>query len=146
MTLLHIIGIDHLIGGGGEDILQGGGGVDRYAYSRGSGINHIVDSGSNTLQFDYSFFDSGLELGLGSLRLTFTTGPGDEIHLEGFDPNDPYGTVVVDRFEFTECVRLLRDDPVLAEKIASEGRPYVLEHYEWSKVLDRVETWLEEHA
>ncbi|HEX5613567.1 MAG TPA: glycosyltransferase family 4 protein [Acidimicrobiia bacterium] len=56
------------------------------------------------------------------------------------------GLTYRDRFEFTECVRLVRDDPVLAEKIASAGRPYVLEHYDWAKVLDRVEAWLGEHA
>lgn len=56
------------------------------------------------------------------------------------------GLTYRDRFEFTECVRLLRDDPALCDEIAAQGRSYVLEHYDWPAVLDRVEAWIGEHT
>src|SRR5688572_30445765 len=84
-------GADSLFGGTGVDVLAGGAGVDRYTYNLGDGSDIIIDSGSNTLRLNLNFFGSGFSLGLGSLRLSFASSPGDEIHLEGFDPDDPFG-------------------------------------------------------
>ncbi|MDD5385164.1 MAG: Ig-like domain-containing protein, partial [Gallionella sp.] len=110
-TLIADGGNNTLIGGAGDDILQaygggntldGGDGRDLYVFDAGFGINHIADSGAggNTLRFNFSFAGSGIVVGLGSLKLSFTT--GDELHIDNFDPNDPTNTCSIDTFVFND--------------------------------------------
>lgn len=92
---------DTLGGGAGTDTLSGGGGVDTYIYNRGDGIDTIIDSGSNTLRFGEGISFTDISLAIGSLQIN-TGAPGDEIHIEGFDPASPYDNIAVDRFEFAD--------------------------------------------
>src|SRR5262249_31148469 len=115
-------GDDTLAGGLGDDVLTGGDGLDLFIYNDGDGQDHITDRGSNTLRFGFGFFGSGLVLELGSLKLDFTN-LGDIVHLDGFDPNDPYGSVVIDRFEFTDTVLSYTD--LLALGFDINGTPDV---------------------
>ena len=48
-----------------------------------------------------------------------------------------------DDFELEQCLRFVADAPDAAAAIAATGRPYVLENYSWSAVLDRVEASLQ---
>jgi len=53
------------------------------------------------------------------------------------------GLLYDDDFELEQCLRFVADAPETAAAIASAGRPYVLENYSWSAVLDRVEASLQ---
>ncbi|MBO0732170.1 MAG: glycosyltransferase family 4 protein [Acidimicrobiaceae bacterium] len=54
------------------------------------------------------------------------------------------GLVYQDRYEFAECLRLLTSEPALVGAMTRRGRAYVLDHYQWPEVLDRVEASLGE--
>jgi glycosyltransferase involved in cell wall biosynthesis len=54
------------------------------------------------------------------------------------------GLVYDDDLELEECLRFVADQPDSARAIAAPGREYVLEHYTWPPVLDRVEATLEQ--
>lgn len=54
------------------------------------------------------------------------------------------GLVYGDRYEFAESLRLLLGDTALRERMAGQGREYVLANYRWDSVLDLVERSLEE--
>lgn len=54
------------------------------------------------------------------------------------------GFAYQDRYEFAEALRMLLEEPGLAETMADSGRRYVLENYQWDRVMDRVEGALEE--
>ncbi|HSD70455.1 MAG TPA: VCBS domain-containing protein [Woeseiaceae bacterium] len=106
-TLLGEGGDDALFGGAGDDILQGGPGSDTleggegrdlYAFGPGDGVDTISDTAGNTLRFGFGIGLFSVQLGLGSLKITVA--PGDEIHIEGFDPDDPLANPVIDSFEF----------------------------------------------
>lgn len=127
-------GSDLLVGGAGNDVLDGGEERDVYVYTAGSGEDRIVDSGGNTLQFDFS--SAGLQLGLGSLTLSFAGRPGDVIHLDGFDADDPYGNIVIDRFEFTD--RVMTYDEVLALGFNFQGTPDA-DFLEGTALADRIQ-------
>ncbi len=95
-------GDDGMNGGGGNDTLIGGGGNDAYFYNLGGGIDHISDSGG----FDFVVFGSGifwdsLDLGLGSLKIGFGASAG-ELHIDDFDPNDPYNSGSIEFFQFAD--------------------------------------------
>jgi trimeric autotransporter adhesin len=128
-------GNDSLIGGPGRDTLAGGTGVDRYTYSFGDGEDTIRDSGTNTLRFNFPFLAAGFSLGIGSLRLSFTSSPGDVVHLEGWDADDPLSTVVIDRFEFDD--RVMTYEQVLALGFDFQGTPDV-DFLEGTGVQDRI--------
>jgi Ca2+-binding RTX toxin-like protein len=51
---------------------------------------------------NFDFANAGPRIVLGSLKLSFDSSPGDVIHLQGFNPDDPLGSVVIDRFEFND--------------------------------------------
>ena len=53
------------------------------------------------------------------------------------------GLVYDDDAELEECLRFLADAPEAANAMAAAGRAYVLEHYQWDAVLDRVEGRIE---
>jgi glycosyltransferase involved in cell wall biosynthesis len=53
------------------------------------------------------------------------------------------GLVYDDDDEFEECLRFLAEEPGAAARLAGPGRDYVLEHYTWPPVLDRVEEILD---
>lgn len=53
------------------------------------------------------------------------------------------GLVYSDAVEFEECLAFLADAPAAATALAASGRDYVLQHYTWDAVLDRLEPALE---
>lgn len=102
-------GNDLLAGGAGNDLLIGGSGNDRYVYDGlAAGTDTILDSGAegevNTLAFDfaYSAGSASFRLSLGSLKIN--VGVGTEIHIEGFNPDDPFAEAPISRFEFADGV------------------------------------------
>jgi glycosyltransferase involved in cell wall biosynthesis len=52
------------------------------------------------------------------------------------------GLTYDDDAEFTECLAFLADAPAAADRLAAAGRDYVLAHYRWEDVLDRIEAAL----
>jgi glycosyltransferase involved in cell wall biosynthesis len=54
------------------------------------------------------------------------------------------GLLYDDDFELEQCLRFVAEAPDAAAAIAASGRPYVLENYSWSAVLDRIEHTLQE--
>jgi VCBS repeat-containing protein len=92
-------GDDLLIGGEGDDILDGGEGNDVYYYSYGDGHDRITDSGGIDWLVLDGFYWWDIVLGVGSLKLTV---PGGEIHLDDFDPDDPYATGGIEFFQFAD--------------------------------------------
>ena len=53
------------------------------------------------------------------------------------------GLVYDDSLELEQCLRFVADAPDRAAAIGAAGRSYVLDHYTWSPVLDRVEECLD---
>jgi len=100
-------GNDTLIAGEG-DTLEGGEGEDIYVYKLGNGRINIVDEGSNVLRFGSGISRDMVTLRLGSLMIDL--GNGDEIHFEGFDPEDPYGTQPINRIEFADGSTMSYDE------------------------------------
>jgi VCBS repeat-containing protein len=99
-------GNDTLIGGVGNDILIGGDGNDVYVFNLGDGVDQIVDSGgSDTIQFGAGITPDSLSLGLGSL-LVRVGDQGDAIHLEDFNPDDPFNSTVIEKFQFADGTAL----------------------------------------
>ncbi len=103
-------GWDFLSGGSGLDTLRGGAGGDTYYVDLGDGIDRIIDfyeasvdglSLDNVVVFGQGIYASGITLGLGSLLLNLNDN-GDALHLEGFNPDDPYSNPVISRFEFAD--------------------------------------------
>ena len=54
------------------------------------------------------------------------------------------GLVYEDDLELEQCLAFVAEQPAEAERLAQPGRRYVLDHYTWPAVLDRVEATLEE--
>ncbi|MBK8071915.1 MAG: putative Ig domain-containing protein [Ramlibacter sp.] len=95
-------GNDRLDSGDGKDTLAGGAGDDVYAVLGAAGVKRIVDDGGlDRLILNWRLSD--LYIGLGSLMLG-NTATGDEVHVEGFDIDDPYNSLSIEVFE------LLGDD------------------------------------
>jgi VCBS repeat-containing protein len=91
-------GNDYLLGGLGDDNLAGGEGDDVYYYTRGDGIDRITDSGGNDRLVLTNITWQELVLGTGSLKLSFT---GGEIHLDDFDPDNPFAAGGIEYFQFS---------------------------------------------
>ncbi|MBU1777952.1 MAG: putative Ig domain-containing protein, partial [Gammaproteobacteria bacterium] len=106
-VLLGGAGDDILRGGAGNDTLVGGDGVDAYVLAAGFGVDHIVDSGSNTVQFNFAYSDIAITLENDSLKLGFPS--GDVLYIDGYDPNDPLNTCGVTTFLFADRVLTLQD-------------------------------------
>lgn len=98
-------GNDILSGGGGVDRLHGGAGSDLYRYSLGNGTVFISDSGSNILRFGSGIGLDDIRLGLGSLKISID-GTDGGVHIEGFDPDNPYRSIGIDRIEFDDGTSL----------------------------------------
>jgi glycosyltransferase involved in cell wall biosynthesis len=56
------------------------------------------------------------------------------------------GLVYDDDLEFEECLAFLAAEPAAAADLAAGGRAYVLEHYTWPDVMDRIEAALDRFA
>jgi Ca2+-binding RTX toxin-like protein len=101
-------GDDRLTGGPGDDILNGGAGRDIYYFNRGDGHDTVIDPDPNenhsTLLFGPGISRKDITLRLGSLAIDL--GNGDEIHLEGFDPNDVFNSSSVGVFGFADGSQL----------------------------------------
>jgi glycosyltransferase involved in cell wall biosynthesis len=54
------------------------------------------------------------------------------------------GLLYEDDLELEQCLRLVSEAPDVAASLAKPGRDYVLAHYTWPKILDRVEATLDE--
>ena len=100
-------GADTLIGGLGNDTLIGGSRNDTYIFNLGDGVDTIIDTAlpgaGNAVQFGsgitlddpkLSYDGSTLILGVGS--------NGDELRLDGFNPQDALGSHAVDSFNFSD--------------------------------------------
>jgi glycosyltransferase involved in cell wall biosynthesis len=56
------------------------------------------------------------------------------------------GLVYDDDLEFEECLAFLASEPAAAAGLAAGGRDYVLTHYTWPDVMDRIEAALDRFA
>lgn len=86
---------------------MGGDGLDAYVMDAGFGSDHIVDTGSNIVQFNFGSAGMDLALGPNSLILSFAN--GDVLHIDGYDPNDPLNTCSISTFQFTDRAFTLQD-------------------------------------
>ena len=118
-------GNDILAGERGDDLLMGGTGKDTYFYDRGHGNDTIRDPdiGADSEYLSNLVVGPGLtradvKFRLGSLMIDF--GDGDAIHVEGFDPDDPYATPVLDAIQFANGERMTFDD-ILAQGFDLDG-------------------------
>ncbi|TAN70250.1 MAG: hypothetical protein EPN17_06110 [Methylobacter sp.] len=73
-----------------------------------------IGTGGNVLQFNFDFADSGITIGLGSLKLSFapSTGSGqvrDELHIDNFNANDPLNSSSIDTFVFADRTLSMQD-------------------------------------
>ncbi|MGV8894808.1 MAG: calcium-binding protein [Burkholderiaceae bacterium] len=96
-------GDDTLNGGAGNDTMAGGAGSDTYVYNVGDGVDYIFDDmtpGANTLRFGAGVNPANIHLALGSLLLDL--GNGDQVHIEGFNPEDALNSSSISRFEFSD--------------------------------------------
>ena len=93
-------GWDFIEGGAGNDALSGGAGIDEFFFAAGAGSDTILDPDAEDLiLFDTSVTPDQIRLGLGSLQLGYG-GAGDEIHFEGFNPDDVYGVTLFAALQF----------------------------------------------
>ncbi|MBK8121726.1 MAG: calcium-binding protein [Sulfuritalea sp.] len=82
-------GDDLLASTAANSVLDGGEGDDTYFVGSGPAVTHIADSaGADTLVLD-GLTPDDIELGVGSLKITVKA-TGQEIHLDDFDPDNPY--------------------------------------------------------
>jgi trimeric autotransporter adhesin len=113
-------GDDRISGGAGTNSLDGGAGNDNYYFKRGDGYTRITDaSGFNRLYLEPGLTLADVKFSLGSLRITFagaSGAAGDEIHIEGFDPQDPLNTCAVQEIVFEETGRLYSIAQLLQER------------------------------
>lgn len=106
-------GRDFIEGGAGNDVLSGGAGIDEFFFAAGAGSDTILDPDAEDLiLFDTSVIPDQIRIGLGSLRLGYG-GAGDEIHFEGFNPDDVYGTTLFAALQFYD----IRQDWMLVDEL-----------------------------
>ena len=97
-------------GNAGNDTLFGGFSNDTYVFNQGDGVDTIIDSvGGNTLVFGPGIDAGSIRLGLGSLVIRIGDS-GDAVHIEGFDPDDPYNSLSIRYFEFDDGTLLTHGD------------------------------------
>jgi Ca2+-binding RTX toxin-like protein len=95
-------GQDFLSGWIGNDVLDGGAGDDVYFFQPGDGVDTISESVIGTfdvLSFGVGITPDMLTLGLGSLLIRVGDS-GDEVHIEGFNPDDALNSGRVEKFTF----------------------------------------------
>ncbi|WP_085214736.1 calcium-binding protein [Methylomagnum ishizawai] len=94
-------GDDTLTGGAGDDTIYGGSGKDTIYYNKGDGHDTVYDPDKDTVViFGPGTSAKDITLRLGSLALDL--GGGDELHIEGFDPNDVFNGSSVGLFGFAD--------------------------------------------
>lgn len=95
-----------LIGTSANDTLSGGTGNDTFVIGAAGGVDTISDpGGDDTVSFGAGIGAEMLSLGVGSLLIRI--GPdGDALHIAGFDPLDPLGSRVIERFSFAGGTQL----------------------------------------
>ena len=110
-------GDDLLIGGGGEDRLDGGAGRDTYVFNKGDDKKVFYDtppedpqniSERSILVLGDDIKREDIKFRLGSLMIDL--GGGDEIHFMGFNPDDPYSTVVLGEIRFSDGTSMTYQD------------------------------------
>ncbi len=99
-------GMDRIVGGDGNDTLYGGAGNDTYIFDAGNGTDTIYDNASetNTLVFGSGVDPNSVTLNLGSLFINI--GNGEGVHLEDFNPNDVFGSGIIQHFVFADGTTL----------------------------------------
>jgi VCBS repeat-containing protein len=115
------LGNDTLAGWRGNDILQGGEGGDTYAFSRGDGVDRIVDNrGSNRLHLsgDITLADLRMRLNNNDLVITLVDGQGllstDSVILENWaQTNFAAGETRIDQITFCGGAIALLDESML---------------------------------
>ena len=110
---------DVLFGEAGDDVLAGGEGDDLYFYAFGDGADRISDSGGTDFLVFNNFLLGDLRLGVGSLKIVV---PGGEVHLDGFDPDNPL-TGPVEFFQFADFTVLTHAQLVQALGFSVQGTP-----------------------
>jgi Ca2+-binding RTX toxin-like protein len=93
-------GNDTLYSGGGMDTLAGGLGDDTIIID-GGGVKHLTDIGGNDSLFITGIDFRSTVLRLGSLLIDTGT-PGNEIHIDDFDPTNPLGSGSIEFFQFAD--------------------------------------------
>ncbi len=114
-------GTDYLIGGLGDDLLDGGEGNDVYYYSLGEGNDHIADSGGSDWLVFNDITWGQITLGTGSLKLNLPD--GSALHLDDFDPDNPYGAGGIEYFQFADGTALSKAQLINALGIHPTGTP-----------------------
>jgi VCBS repeat-containing protein len=110
------MGADVLEGGLGNDVIEDPDGNDIYIYTAGDGGQIISDGGGDDLLILKGGLGfNAIRLGLGSLLIGDGIA-GDEIHIEGFDPNDVAGSLPIERIRFSDGQEMS-----FAELIAAKG-------------------------
>lgn len=114
-------GWDYIEGGAGNDVLRGGAGIDEFFFAAGAGSDTILDPDAEDLiLFDTSVTPDQIRLGLGSLRLSYG-GAGEEIHFEGFNPDDVYGTPLFAALQFYDTNDWTLLDELSYDQVLSRG-------------------------
>ena len=54
------------------------------------------------------------------------------------------GLLYADRYELAQCLSFVTAEPAAAATLAEHGRKYVLENFQWSVVVDKMEASLQE--
>ncbi|HSI53212.1 MAG TPA: VCBS domain-containing protein [Ramlibacter sp.] len=90
---------DFLIGGQGDDLMDGGDGDDVYYWNAGDGNDSISDSaGTDWLVLPFYWYQ--LALGVGSLEVRMPG--GGSVHLQDFDPDNPFAAGGIEYFQFAD--------------------------------------------
>ncbi|MDI1360362.1 MAG: calcium-binding protein, partial [Methylobacter sp.] len=113
-TLMGGAGNDIIGGQQGDDVLIGGTGTDTYIFNRGDGRDTVIDTEKDsTLILGKGISASDINLRLGSLELDLDLGNGDQVHIDGFDPNDVFNSSSVSSFDFADGTKLNRSGMLL---------------------------------
>ncbi len=99
---------DFLVGGPGDDYLDGGAGADTYLFNIGDGVDVIADPGPSVIRFGDDVIPGFVGIGLGSPLVRY--GDGDTIRFAAFDADNPYATRVFDRLEFADGSSIAYED------------------------------------
>jgi len=126
-TIVGGFGNDTLNGGyGGNDRLEGGMGDDTYLFSRGNGVDTIVDLSlpgmENSVEFGYGIDPSQLQATIEDGVFVVQLGEGDALRFEGYDPRIPGMPAPVGSFTFWDGTELSFSD-LLAQGYEILGTP-----------------------
>ncbi len=100
-------GDDTLYGGAGADVLAGGAGKDTYGFNRGDGVEFVLDTPTGADDPEASVLVLGPGIARDDVKfrlggLTVDTGQGDSIRFDGFYPDGPLFTPVLDSIQFAD--------------------------------------------